>query len=75
MYIETVTERALLRRINRKLSNEYRQVHKTREPYVYELGEYHLVDHYFNTLVCDRICLETLGKELEVMGDHEELVA
>jgi len=72
----TVTEKALIGRINRKLKreNKFQQLHKTRMGQWYsDLGPYHIVDHSTNSLTHAHIDIEDLGREMKTIGPDEKV--
>jgi hypothetical protein len=70
-----VSEKALVSRINRKLAHEGERLCKSRgERAQQNLGTYHIVNTYYNTLVAFHIeDVEKLAKELGVMHPREGL--
>ncbi len=73
----SVTERALLRRINRKLASRHEAVRSCRPgTRAYSnLGRYHLHDIYRNQVLDSHIDIQALGRKLGVLGDGETLRA
>lgn len=72
----TVTERALLGRINRKIAPEHQKVSKTRSTsggYDY-LGKYVLIESYSNSVKGTHIDLTEYAKELRVIHPVETVV-
>ncbi|HTV59602.1 MAG TPA: hypothetical protein VMJ93_12095 [Verrucomicrobiae bacterium] len=70
----SVTERALMQRINRKLHEEGRCVKKTRGERAWtELGACYVLDCEGNYIVEHHVDVEDLGRELEVLRDWEVL--
>lgn len=72
----TVTKRAIMGRINRKIKPEYQKVRKTRTTsggYDY-LGKYHLIDSYSNSVRDTHIDLAEYAKELGVIHPSETVV-
>jgi hypothetical protein len=73
-----VSEKALIGRINRVLQkeNQYQQLHKSRPGREFQnLGAYHIVDHYTNTVTSHLINnLEDLGREMSVLQQNEKVV-
>ena len=69
-----VTESALLRRINRALAKQWESVRTCREDSraFGTLGRHYLVDAC-NNIVAYPVDLETLGRELNVMGEQESV--
>ena len=72
---KTVTERALMARINRKLAHEGQILKKCRADTrsYQDLGDFYLVNIYQNAVYGQHINLEGLGQELGVLQDWEEL--
>lgn len=71
----TVTEKALIARINRKLKKDSERLCKTRGQQARSnLGDYYILDWYRNWIVAYHCDLEGLGRELEVLGDEETVV-
>jgi hypothetical protein len=64
----TVSEHALLRRINRKLARRDEKITKCRRS-----GEYHHIDTWRNTLLTWPVDLQTFRHELGVLADREML--
>lgn len=75
----TVTERALVRRINRKLDKlSFPQrvgVLAERSRGYYNLGRFHVFDVYRNALLNSHVDLVRLGRELGVLAEGEQLAA
>lgn len=70
----TVTERALVQRINRKLKAKGEILKRTRgERAVLEVGDYWVLDMYRNTVVLKQVNIEALGRKLEVIQPWEKL--
>lgn len=71
----SITESALIRRINRKFAHDGETLHKTRPGRGYgghELGYYHITDCN-NCLTSAHQDLEALGRELGVLKATEHL--
>jgi hypothetical protein len=70
-----VTERALMARINRKLSHDDEVLKKCRpdSQWYHDLGDYYGVDLRRNAVVYQHRGLEEFGRELGVLRDFEEL--
>jgi len=63
-----LTTEALVKRINRVLRKDLRQLRRTRgERAWHDLGEYWVHDHNSNTIVCSHVDLHELGRELGVL--------
>jgi hypothetical protein len=80
MKTSTVTERALLQRINRKLSKHGQKMCKTRPFYdgVFrhvptDLGDFHLVNTWTNSLDAGDVNIEALARELGCLASDERL--
>ena len=72
----TVTESALVKRLNRKLDKDYRSIRKSRgQRVVQELGTYYLLDTYNNSVVDTFLDLEEMGKEHKVLHELEKIAA
>lgn len=70
----TVTESALVKRLNRKLDKDYQRIRKSRGARaVQELGTYYLLDTYSNGIVDTFLDLEEMGREYKVLHELEEL--
>ena len=71
----SVTEQALTKRINRKLSHKNERLVTARGQRAQsEVGRYYVVDEQTNTLVLHHVNLEKLAQELGVLGAGEEIV-
>ena len=71
-----ITEQALLKRINRKLAHDDERVHKAREQWVHELGEYYLVDYggtASSNVLAYHVDIENMGREIGVLRENEEV--
>lgn len=68
----TITKKALLSRINRKLAPNHESVRKARktEP---SLGEFYLLDEYRNVVMAVDVDLEEAARVLEVLAAGEHL--
>ena len=71
--MRTISESALIRRINRKLAKDCQKLHKTRPRWVNECGPYHIVDESRNQFLGGYFDLQALGRELGVLGQDEEV--
>ena len=70
----TVSTRALVQRINRKLAQEGEQLKATRGGQAQiDLGDYYLLDLRLNAVVGKNIDPERLGRELGVLAKWEIL--
>jgi hypothetical protein len=76
-----VSARALIQRVNRKLTDEHQRLHVAR---LYRdssnrrwensnLGRYYVIDFYRNIIRDTHVDLEKLGRELRVLQPWEEL--
>jgi hypothetical protein len=70
-----VSERALVARINRVLHKESKTLRRCRASsrWVGELGAYYTLDLNRNMITLTRVDLATLGRELKVLDEWEEL--
>ena len=70
-----VSERALIQRINRKLSKESKALKTSREKSVgFQItGRFYIVDDSRDSVAATDIKLEGLGRELNVLKAYEEL--
>lgn len=70
-----ITERALLGRINRKLAHDHKKMRKCRYGTMAysNLGTWHVIDTYQNSLVDSKVDLETFARDLGVMAEWEVL--
>jgi hypothetical protein len=69
-----VTTRALIQRINRKLSSEMMQLKTTRgERWRNDLGDYYIIDVNKNIVVRAHLDLEELSRELGCLSPWEKL--
>jgi hypothetical protein len=71
----SVTQRALIARINRALAKQDELLKTCREdgPSFHQLGRYYIVDINRNMLLHSDIDLEELGRELGVFRGYEAL--
>lgn len=71
-----VTERALMKRVNRMLAKQNQSLHCTRRGTWSEvnLGRYYILDHYHN-VANHHVDLEWKARDLGVMGVQEYLSA
>jgi hypothetical protein len=76
MFNDTVTTGALVKRINRRLTEQGRKLKKTRGGgwRRHDLGDYHAQDLYRNDVVRRHVKLDALARELGVLADSEEVV-
>ena len=74
---KSVSIRALEQRINRKLAKKYQKLHRSRRGGEFNnLGQYHIVDTYTNTVIDSQITekqLEGMGRDLECLSGWEKL--
>jgi hypothetical protein len=69
-----ISEGALIKRINRKLKPEYKQVRTARGFNMEQnYGHFYVLDLYRNMVDCGDVDLQELGRELEVLAPWEEL--
>ncbi|MFN2349271.1 MAG: hypothetical protein ABR558_06825 [Thioalkalivibrio sp.] len=70
-----ITEKALIARVNRALKDERERISVTRwdAAHLAELGRHSRVDTQHNMLIETHVDLVALARDLEVMGEHEEL--
>jgi hypothetical protein len=69
-----VTTRALIQRINRRLAKDERLLRTARSLRVEQsVGRYFVVDLARNSIVQQRVELETLGRELGVLDKWEKV--
>lgn len=74
MHTKTVSEKALLARINRKLRKDDEAVRRCRDgKWSHTLGRFYRVDLRRNAHLDNHINLEELGRELLVLKPHEKL--
>ncbi len=80
MVITTLSEGALIKRINRNLRHEDQVLKKSRarsvQGYVYfdqNFGEFYILDFMRNNLIAAHVDVEALGRELGVLGAHEQV--
>jgi hypothetical protein len=70
-----VTERALLRRINRRIAKgDFKVKVCRRGRWEGDLGRYFIVDESNNTIAATHVDLTAYGRELECLGDFETLI-
>ena len=71
-----VSERALVQRINRKLTKDDEQLHATRPGTraKFDLGRYYVRDFRRPNIVRMHVDIEDLARELEVLQPWEEMV-
>jgi hypothetical protein len=66
-----VTEKNTLTRVNRRLVRDGERVQKIRPRWQLNLGEYARIDRRINGHVETHVDLESLARELGVLGEHE----
>ena len=79
--LTTISEKALIARINRRLKHQEEKLFKTRAIYSMgqgpyfdgNLGEFYILDTRQNLLVAAHCNLEGLGREMGVLTDHETI--
>jgi hypothetical protein len=70
--MKSVTEKAVMARINRKLSHQGEVLRKLRgERWFTSLGEYFVVDSRSNAVIDTHVVLEALAREIGVLNDFE----
>lgn len=71
----TISERALLARINRKLKQDNEQVRKCKvdSRSYWDLGSYYVIDLSKNAVTATHVDLSKWGRELKVLADFEVL--
>ena len=75
--MKTISERALIQRINRYLEKEEGQLLRTcreNSRSYPSLGRYYIIDINRNFVVSTHEDLENLGRDLKVMSKHETLI-
>lgn len=70
---KSVSLRAVMTRINRKLSKESSKLVKNRLRWQSGYGEYSIVDLTSNRMTACNLELEKLAKEEGVLAEHEEI--
>lgn len=70
-----VTESALVKRLNRKLDDNYLSIRKSRPRNEHNLGTYFLLDTYRNNVVDTFLDLEEMGRKYRVLHELEEIAA
>lgn len=74
--MSTITMRALLGRINRKLAHEGEQLRTLRgDRYFSTLGRFYVVDVIENLVIASHVDPETWGRELGVLPEGVEVQA
>jgi hypothetical protein len=72
--VRVVTERALIKRINRRLARDGEKVRKNSNPrHLMDLGWYYVVDVWNNWFVASHVNLEQLGREVGALAEWEAL--
>ena len=72
----TVSQSALVRRINRALAPELTRLRKTRgDRWRGDLGDYYVVDDLQNRIIAPHVDPEAFGRELGVLSKHERVAA
>jgi hypothetical protein len=66
-----VSRRALIQRINRKLS--YKTLKTARGRYATKLGRHYIIDEYNDASTCQFVDLEKLGRQLGVLRGYERV--
>lgn len=70
-----VSPRAALARINRRLARKHQRLSKTHVQYQHNLGEYHLIDTYYNVVLGTHCSLEHMAKKLGVLNAFETIAS
>ena len=68
----TVSERALVQRINRKLRHKKQQLKAARTSNVGKLGKYYVIDVHRNAVALTHVNLEALARKIEALRPWEE---
>lgn len=68
----SVSERALIQRINRKLKEDNQKIRKPKT-YHPEVGEYYIVDYLENHVVQTNVNLEKLARDVKALAPYEYL--
>lgn len=73
--MKTITENALIKRINRKLAHEGQQLRKSRPDSRWrnDLGEFYIIDIETKRLECSDVPLGDLGYQLRILADDERV--
>jgi len=71
----TVSERALIKRVNRKLEPRAHLLRKTRDGVCtrQDLGRFYVIDCYRNFIVYTHVGIESFARELGALADDEIL--
>ena len=70
--MDTITEAALIARIQRKLAHEDQRLRKSRgRTDQFNLGEYYVYHWRDNFIIEKHVDLETLGRQLGVIGESQ----
>jgi hypothetical protein len=72
----TITESALIQRLNRSLAKDYEMIRKSRpkKSGYKELGDYYILDCYRNIIINSRLTIDDLqhmAREKKVMHENE----
>ena len=71
----TVSESALIRRVNRRLAHDEEQLHKSRsEREAFDLGEFYVRDCRINGIIMTNVDLEGLAREMGALAPDERLL-
>ena len=71
----TVSESALIRRVNRRLAHDEEQLHKARgQREAFDLGEFWVRDWRTNGVVMTNVDLEGLAREMGALAPGERLL-
>ena len=69
----TLTKKAVIARINRKLAHQYEMLRTTRGSRAYaDFGDHYVVSAY-GGIVDRHVDVEELGRELGVLREHDQL--
>ena len=74
-YPTTVTERALIQRINRKLAHKWEKLRTSSKRAFNNLGRFHVIDSYRNSVILTHVKLEDLARDIGVMHPLERMEA
>lgn len=73
----TISERALLKRINRKLAKEGEKLCRLpeRSRSFGDMGEYHLIEVHTNSVIATHVDVTKLAKEMQALGESETVAS
>jgi hypothetical protein len=69
----TVSERAVLQRVNRRLAH-HGETLRSHRSWQYRIAPYYHVDLYFNAMLGEHVDLEDFARNLGALADHEAVV-